>query len=237
MCPREGGCVYAQVFEAASPERGPSGLRERPRPFVFRAAHLDGRTIKAGERFAVEVNLFDTRNPPVKWFQRAMTEMGKRGFGGGRAELESSEQRRVSISLAAGGPEVRRLRVEFITPTELKGENGRVTRPEFKVLFARARDRVSTLRALYGAGPLEIDFRAMGERAAAVRMTRSDLRHVEARRRSSRTGQVHGIGGLVGTAEYEGELSEFLPYLEAAGWTGVGRQCVWGKGEVHVEGK
>jgi len=58
---------------------------------------------------------------------------------------------------------------------------------------------------------------------------------VDAERRSSRTGQVHGIGGFVGVAEYEGELGEFVPYLEAARWTGVGRQCVWGKGELHVE--
>jgi len=36
-------------------------------------------------------------------------------------------------------------------------------------------------------------------------------------------------------AEYEGQLGEFIPYLEAAQWTGVGRQCVWGKGEIHLE--
>jgi hypothetical protein len=129
---------------------------------------------------------------------------------------------------------VRRLRVEFVTPTELKSGDRLVARPDFGVLFSRARDRVSTLRALYGAGPLQIDFRAMGERALDVRMTRCDLRQVEAARRSSRTGQVHGLGGFVGAAEYEGELDEFIPYLEAARWTGVGRQCVWGKGELRV---
>jgi hypothetical protein len=30
-------------------------------------------------------------------------------------------------------------------------------------------------------------------------------------------------------------MAEFLPYLEAARWTGVGRQTVWGKGEIAVE--
>jgi CRISPR/Cas system endoribonuclease Cas6 (RAMP superfamily) len=54
-------------------------------------------------------------------------------------------------------------------------------------------------------------------------------------RRSSRTGQSHGIGGFVGWAEYQGELSEFLPILQAAQWTGVGRHCVWGNGELRVE--
>ena len=103
------------------------------------------------------------------------------------------------------------------------------------MLFARAQDRVGTLRQLYGSGPLAIDFQAMRARAAGVRMTRCELQHVATGRRSSRTGRVHGIGGFVGMAEYEGALEEFLPYLEAARWTGVGRQCVWGKGELWVE--
>ena len=108
-------------------------------------------------------------------------------------------------------------------------------RKTFAVLLARARDRVSTLRSLYGEGPLEIDFRGLAERARSVKTVRSELRHVAVERRSSRTGQRHGIGGLVGFAEYEGDLAEFLPYLEAASWTGVGRHCTWGNGQIRTE--
>jgi hypothetical protein len=66
-------------------------------------------------------------------------------------------------------------------------------------------------------------------------MRRCEVRHLAPRRRSSRTGQSHTIGGLVGLAEYEGDLSEFLPILQAAQWTGVGRHCVWGNGELRVQ--
>jgi hypothetical protein len=65
-------------------------------------------------------------------------------------------------------------------------------------------------------------------------MTRCDIRHTDVERRSSRTGQVHPIGGFIGEAEYEGNLTEFVSYLRAARWTGVGRQTVWGKGEIAV---
>ena len=65
-------------------------------------------------------------------------------------------------------------------------------------------------------------------------MTRCEIREVNVSRRSSRTGQVHPIGGFVGEAEYEGNLTEFLPYLNAAKWTGVGRQTVWGKGHIEL---
>jgi hypothetical protein len=38
----------------------------------------------------------------------------------------------------------------------------------------------------------------------------------------------------VGSAEYEGDLAEFVPYLRAARWAGVGRQTVWGNGEIEA---
>jgi hypothetical protein len=238
QCPSRESCDYARIFEpsAVAPGIGPSGLRDRPRPFVIRAADLDGRTISVGERFCFDVHLFETRNPPLEPLSLAFGQLVKEGLGPlrGRADLISVEQRPVSIALEANGREARFLRVEFLTPTELKTVDRLAERPEFEMLFARARDRVSALRALYGAGPLKIDFQAMGQRAAAVRMTRCDLRQVKVERRSSRTGQVHGIGGFVGTAEYEGVLSEFLPYLEAAQWTGIGRHCVWGNGEFRL---
>ena len=90
------------------------------------------------------------------------------------------------------------------------------------------------MRELYDDGPLEIDFRGFGERAAKVRMLRCEVAQMDVRRRSSRTGQVHSLGGFIGEAEYAGELTEFVPYLHAARWTGVGRQTVWGKGEIVV---
>jgi hypothetical protein len=126
---------------------------------------------------------------------------------------------------------VDRVRVHFRTPTELKGAE----QPEFGILLARIRDRVSTLRELYGDGPLAMDFKAFGERASRVSMTRCELAQVAAARTSRATGQRHSLGGFTGIAEYEGNLAEFLPYLEIARWTGVGRQTVWGKGEIAYE--
>jgi hypothetical protein len=119
---------------------------------------------------------------------------------------------------------------------ELKAGGGLAQQPDFAILAARIRDRVSTLSQLYGEGPLEIDFRGFGERAAKVAMTRCDIRTVETLRRSGRTGQTHSLGGFIGEADYSGSLGEFIPYLRAAQWTGVGRQTTWGKGAIALKG-
>jgi hypothetical protein len=140
----------------------------------------------------------------------------------------------LEVPLAALAVPVERVCVRFVTPTELKSGQQIVARPDFGVLAARIRDRLSTLRTLYDGGPLEIDFRSFGERAERVRLMRCDVHQVEITRQSTRTGQVHSIGGFIGEAEYEGDLAEFVPYLCAGKWTGVGRQTAWGKGEIGI---
>jgi hypothetical protein len=204
------------------------------------------------------MHLFDTRNPAFPHFAQAVALMADKGIGPGRrrAKLTAVEQLdsddkilgRVSdgkkcatlfepASVAmAGNSAITSLCIQFLTPTELKCEGVLALQPDFPLLFARIRDRISTLRTLYGPGPLEIDFRGIGERASRVVMSRCRMEAAHSERRSSRTGQVHPLSGFTGEAEYRGGLGEFLPYLRVAQWTGVGRQTVWGKGELAVVG-
>jgi hypothetical protein len=144
----------------------------------------------------------------------------------------------VSLDSEPADLAVRQVRLRFLTPTELKGGGGlgtgRVEGPEFGVLFARLRDRISTLRALYGAGPLE-DRLPRSRRARARGGTGFERCQLDERpppfephRPIAPAGRLHGV------VEYAGELGEFLPWLRAARWTGVGRQTVWGKGDVRV---
>jgi hypothetical protein len=221
------GC--AGIFEPWS-ETGPSGLSDQPRPFVFRAHHLDGRAVASGETFDFDFHWFDLRRSSLDTVLRAFAEMHA------DTELVNVRGADAPLELCLDPPAdpVNHLTVRFDTPTELKADGHAVESPEFGVLAARVRDRISTLRALYDDGPLNIDFREFGERAARIQMTRCDIHRVETSRRSRRTGQTHSLGGFIGEAEYAGDLAEFVPYLRAAQWTGVGRQTAWGKGELVV---
>ena len=222
-------------------ETGPSGLKDPPRPYAFRVSWLDGVTIPPGKHFHLGVNIFDTRPETLHLFLEAFENLASAGIGPSRGKakvLGCTGGEILRLDLEAWPKTVSRICVSFVTPTALKTSGVLSAGPDFAVLFARARDRVSTLRALYGQGPLEIDFREMGKRAAAVRITRSELNYRSTERRSARTGQVHPMGGFTGEVEYEGDLAEFLPLLRAAQWTGVGRHTAWGNGEVavHVTG-
>jgi hypothetical protein len=233
---------------------GPSGLADWPRPFVFRARHLDGRTIHAGGSFWFDLHVFSLDHKVLAYFVLTFASLAREGLGPrrGKAELQrvlSGEQvlyegsaqtisgavEPLSLDLTPVSNSPRRIRVDFLTPTELKHEHKIAHRPEFSILFGRIRDRIGTLSRLYGAETLNIDYQGTNARAAAVKMTSCRLGRQESGRRSTKTGQGHSIGGFVGNAEYEGDLAEFLPYLEAGRWVGVGRQSVWGKGEISTE--
>lgn len=259
-CDRRKECPYARIFEPSVTGQGPSGLADWPRPFVFRAGHLDGSTVHPGDSFHFDANIFEMREPAIDHFAQAFAQIASEGLGAdrGRAQLKAVHQLDLSrnparrlydgdtklltepadpldLDIKCPEDEVSRLRVRFLSATELKTGKRLADRPHFRVLFGRARDRVSTLRALYQDGPLPIDFRAMGVRSTAVTMTYCEVSWRDVARRSTRTGHTHPIGGFVGEALYEGQLTEFVPILKAAEWTGIGRHTVWGKGAIEVE--
>ncbi|MFN9263215.1 MAG: CRISPR system precrRNA processing endoribonuclease RAMP protein Cas6 [Acidobacteriota bacterium] len=192
--------LYDECFSPRA-DSGPSGLHDRPRPFVLRphAIHIFSPALVP--RLAA---LLDTQPQTIHWPLDPLP--------------------------------ARRLRVEFVTPTELK-QNGAVLRaPDFPALAARARDRVLSLLAFYqNEATDQVDFAALTAQAAAVTETARSIHfNPGPTRRSVRNQNVHSIGGFEGWAEYSGPLDALAPYLIAAQWTGVGRQTVWGKGELRV---
>jgi hypothetical protein len=255
-CDMQDSCPYARVFEpnSALTGTGPSGLADWPRPFVFRARHLDGLTVNPGESFWFDLNVFSPDHTVLAYFVLTFSSLAHEGLGPGRGKADllkvlSGDQllydsatttistgiEPLTLDLTTPIDSPGRIRVKFLTPTELKHEHKIAGTPEFPILFGRIRDRIAMLSRLYAGTILDIDYAGTNARAAEVKMIAYTGRQTQNERRSSKTGRFHSIGGFTGAAEYEGYLAEFLPFLEAGRWAGVGRQSVWGKGEIMVE--
>lgn len=250
-------CPYARLFSPRS-QNGPSGFADPPRPFVIRAGALDGRRFPAGGQFWFDLHLFTNDSAALLPIAQAFQVFLADGLGPcrGCVELTSIDMldearqpttevfsnRRLAIqphsglilALSPDAEDAAEVKVDFVTPTELKHEGVPVERPEFFILMARLRDRISALCTLYGPDQLAIDHAGLIERARRIQLRATNLSWISTERRSSRTGQRHPLGGFVGTVTYGGPLAEFLPWLRAGYWTGVGRQTVWGKGMIDV---
>jgi hypothetical protein len=215
--------AYNRIF-APKTFSGPSGMHDPPRPFVFRPV------AQHGCNFTLPVNVFDPDViEDIHIAFEALADSSLR-LRASLDEMRSSPP--LQMSLAPVDP-ANHIRVEFLTPTELKAAGKVLRQPDFAVLLARSRDRISTLCSIYQT-ELDLDHAALGEHAKSVTMTHCDVHQVEAWRESQRTGETHGLGGFVGVAEYEGNLTEFLPWLKAAQHTGVGRLTPWGNGHIKV---
>ena len=80
---------YARLFQPGTAlGKSPSGLADWPRPFVFRAAHLDGLTVALGGGFFLDVHVFDLHAPAFTHFRAAFGQLAVHGLGPGRGRAE-----------------------------------------------------------------------------------------------------------------------------------------------------
>jgi CRISPR/Cas system endoribonuclease Cas6 (RAMP superfamily) len=156
------------------------------------------------------------------------------GRARGTAVLRAFEPQPLLQFPLCGAERTGRVTIHFVTPTELKSRGSVIEEPGFAVLIERLAERVATLGRLYQHWP-PWDYRDLLERSRAVRLIDWNWEYEHRERRSSRTGERHPVGGFTGSAIYEGPIGVFLPLLEIGRWTGVGRQTVWGKGEIRVK--
>ncbi|MGD0128087.1 MAG: CRISPR system precrRNA processing endoribonuclease RAMP protein Cas6 [Terriglobia bacterium] len=131
----------------------------------------------------------------------------------------------------------RRFRVSFLTPTYLKFNEQAVLKPDFHHLFKRVRDRLNAVCTFFGPGPIDADFKALGERAEQVRTVNSDVHWLERSRRSSKTGQRHELSGFIGECTYELPPTEsescnleLLRWIICGELLHAGRHTAWGNG-------
>ncbi len=134
-----------------------------------------------------------------------------------------------------GDESTQRITIRFLTPTFLRADGEVVRRPEFHHVFKRLRDRVNALSSFFGDGPLDLDFRGLGERAERVQTVSDQIEWVERFRTSSKTRQRHELSGFVGEATYEGDLGEFLPWLALGELLHIGKHTAWGNGWIRIE--
>lgn len=265
-CPLRAACPFPRVFAPSIPSGRPviARLRDPPRPFVLADPHPEAPSLAPDTPIALGLALVGSSVLELPYFVVALRRLGDDGIGRARTRFRVEDVRCVDAAGIGGavvyerGSDVvrparlplwagdlarpgdgaaKRVQVRFVTPTDLRGGADDVTRaPPFGVLVRRARDRAGALATFFGQGPIADDPRAIGALADTVREVASEIARAETFRRSTRTGERHSVGGIVGTAVYEGEaIGEVMPWLRLAEALGVGKHATFGNGRIGVE--
>jgi hypothetical protein len=130
--------------------------------------------------------------------------------------------------------------LEFLTPTTLKAgstleRGGDIVRhPAFHHIVKRLRDRVNALATFYGDGPLDLDFKGLGQAAERVETVDDQTRWVERTRYSRRRDVSHDLSGFTGSVTFRGDIAPFLPLLRVGEHVHVGKNAVFGNGWMRI---
>ncbi|MCL6580703.1 MAG: CRISPR system precrRNA processing endoribonuclease RAMP protein Cas6 [Firmicutes bacterium] len=141
---------------------------------------------------------------------------------------------RVEVAAAASALGGDSVEVEFRTPTRLKADSELRARPEFEALVRAGLRRVSSLAYFHHGISLDLDYAALVRAAREVRLRQDRTRWVGWKRYSNRQERLMDLGGLVGTATFEGDIYAFRDLLVLSSLVHIGKNTTFGLGRVCV---
>jgi hypothetical protein len=122
------------------------------------------------------------------------------------------------------------LKLNFLTTTRIVDRKKLVHQPLFRPLFQRLIERLISLSETFGSGRPDVDARALVDAAGEVQLVEDKTRWLDLHSGSRRLGRATPIGGYVGQATYEGDMTLFLPWLLIGQSAHVGKSTTKGNG-------
>ncbi len=248
-------CVYVRVFEQGREKDRHGNLL--PHPFVIVPPHNRETRLAKDSAFDCHLLLFGKANQFLPYFIHAFQLMGKNGIGkhirgrragfklnqvtennrviypGENTRMEKYETRDICLGAASEETgETGRVKIEFQTPLRIKFGNRLHDGLLFHILVRAMLRRVSSLFLAYGAGEPDLDYKGLVKKAQDVRLVENRLSWFDWKRYSLRQDESMLMGGIMGSAIYEGPLSVFLPLLDFCSKVHLGKQTSFGLGKL-----
>lgn len=251
-------CAYGYLFETPATAALPILKRYpyAPHPFVLRPPAEHPGTVAEGTALALSLVLVGRACPYFPLVLFALMRLGQAGLGSGRVPFEVEEVRSwpdglvvyvrgqrgplvpappQSLTASPGDERSGTLRVCYLTPLRLRTEERILRRPEFAPLVSAALRRMELLSRVHDEGDFALDAPELVRRAESVRVAKDETYWQDTKRYSRRQGSVMPMGGLRGSASFEGEVGTFVPLLALAGRLHVGKGTSFGHGFFRVE--
>ncbi|MCX8014624.1 MAG: CRISPR system precrRNA processing endoribonuclease RAMP protein Cas6, partial [candidate division WOR-3 bacterium] len=249
-------CVYAYIFETPRPEDSKIMRKYEsiPRPFIFEPALNNKQVYLQDEKFAFKLTLIGKAIDYLPYFIYALDEMGKNGLGKNRGKLElisvkqgsrtiydgkdkkiKNEIKPKQLKLTNAKKPVSKIKIKFLTPFRIIYEGKVVQHLDFHILIRSLLRRIGLLSYFHSDTPYDIDFTNLISKAGEVRILHSDLTLQDQYRYSTRQHQRIPIQGMIGEITYQGNLTDFIPYLKIGEMLHIGKGTVFGMGKYNLE--
>lgn len=257
-CLLAASCIYIALFEPDKMPAADKGPQRGIHPYVLVPPLETQREYDPGADFGMEMTLFGSGlkhlphivytvlrmgeeglasrrdGPPGVFALDSVWQQGRKIYDGDAGTMAAAEPEALDLAPCTAG-DIHRLDLNFVTPLRVKFQNSYAVRPHFHILIRAALRRIAELEKAFGRGEPNLDYGGLVHRAAAVREDLSKSRWQDIDRYSCRQQTAMKMGGIVGTAAYEGELAEFLPLLRYCEVAHLGKQSSFGYGRICLD--
>ncbi len=131
--------------------------------------------------------------------------------------------------------DIRRLTIRVHTPLRIRRNGALLEIIDFPTIIRNITHRVEAIAMRYGGWVDTMEIDRLQTLASEISIIQSHLNFKSMKRYSNRLGKKMDFGGLLGTIQFEGELTPFVPWLYAAQILHIGRNTTFGMGRIEVE--
>ena len=209
--------------------------------------------LEKGEKLDFEILLFGCAAEYTASVVSALEQLYRFGLGARRYRFELSgiingqTQRMIwrqgqyykdaVTSIPIRGYELQNVKgavIKLCTPLRIRHGGRLVKRISFQTLIRNITNRVLALTERYGGWIDQEEADRLVVLAEKVRTVKEEIKVEHLERYSNRINGKMDFSGLLGTIEYEGDLTPFVPWLYATQRLHVGRNTTFGMGKIEV---
>lgn len=262
-CSYQSKCIYSYVFETSvAITEGKHQDRDVPHPFIIEPPMDERRHYGINDTLDFQLILVGHAVDYMPFFIFAFEEVGKIGVGKNKGKyslekvtgINNGEETLIYDGkshfryyfLTLDSEEIMNegkmfdskiARLRFLTPARIK-YNGKLTADaNFEILMRNLFRRLSSLAEVHSGEKWELDWKGLIERTREIKTIHSDLLWKDWERFSQRQDTKLKMGGFLGEVTFEGDLSEFMPYLKLGEYLHIGKATVFGLGKYEIIGK
>ncbi len=237
-----------------------------PHPFVIEPPLEEKQEYNKDEELSFNLVLIGKATEYLPYFVFAFDKLGELGLGRGKGKYWLREVRNInsnsdndspiytgedkilkdSYSLMSGDDILeeckeyyhkRELTLNFVTPARLKYQEHFIKNLEFHILIRNLLRRTSLLSYFHCSKELQVDFKALIEKAKSVKRTSNNLSWYDWQRYSARQNTKMLLGGFIGkvTFAFDGiEPEQFLPLILLGKYIHIGKGTGFGLGKYEI---
>ncbi len=132
-------------------------------------------------------------------------------------------------------PYIRKLTMYAHTPLRIRRNGALLEDIDFQTIIRNITNRLEAVAARYGGWVDRAEAERIQILSAEVSVIQKHLELKNMKRYSNRLGEKMDFSGLLGSIQFEGELTPFVPWLYAAQILHMGRNTTFGMGRIEVE--